>query len=205
MSDFLSGFRRSLTMLGLSTPPTPEFLEAGMPAPGFTLMDENRVPHHLSDYYGQWLVLYFYPKDNTPGCVMEACAFRDEIAPFHERNAKVVGISIDNADNHQKFIEQIQPAVHAAVGSGRKGRRTLRCAQRAAGHIVRQAPDFPDRPERHHPPHLEDGAHKRARPGRHCRFGWLPIGFGDGLPHLACDDPKRGRWDDGSCRRRSIV
>ncbi len=106
MSDFLSGFRRSLTMLGLSTPPTPEVLEVGMPAPGFTLPDENRVPHHLSDYYGQWLVLYFYPKDNTPGCVMEACAFRDEIAPFHERNAKVVGISIDNADNHQKFINK---------------------------------------------------------------------------------------------------
>lgn len=106
MSDFLSGFRRSLTMLGLSTPPTPEALNVGMPAPGFTLTDEDRVPHHLSDYSGQWLVLYFYPKDDTPGCVMEACAFRDDIGLFHERDAQVIGISIDGADNHRKFIEK---------------------------------------------------------------------------------------------------
>lgn len=93
-------------MLGLSTPPTPEVLEAGMPAPGFTLTDENKALHHLSDYYGQWLVLYFYPKDGTPGCTMEACAFRDEIGPFQERNVRVVGVSIDDADNHQKFIDK---------------------------------------------------------------------------------------------------
>ena len=104
MNDFLSGLRRSLTMLGLSTPPGPVSLDVGMSAPGFTLPDENRAPHHLSDYFGQWLVLYFYPKDNTPGCTMEACAFRDEIELFRERNARVIGISIDNADSHQKFI-----------------------------------------------------------------------------------------------------
>lgn len=91
-------------MLGLSTPPGPEILEVGMPAPGFTLTDENRAPRHLSDYVGQWLVLYFYPKDGTPGCVVEACAFRDEIGRFRDRDVRVVGISIDDADNHQKFI-----------------------------------------------------------------------------------------------------
>lgn len=106
MSDFLSGFRRSLAMLGLSTPPSPVSLDVGMPAPGFTLTDENKAPHHLSDYFGQWLVLYFYPKDHTPGCTAEACAFRDDIELFHERNAKVAGISIDNADNRQKFIDK---------------------------------------------------------------------------------------------------
>ena len=106
MSDFLSGLRQSLTMLGLSTPPTPISLSVGMPAPGFTLTDENRVPHHLSDYSGQWLVLYFYPKDNTPGCIMEACAFRDEIELFRERNARVIGISIDDAENHRRFIDK---------------------------------------------------------------------------------------------------
>lgn len=93
-------------MLGLSTPPAPEDLNVGMPAPGFTLIDENGVPHHLSDYSGQWLVLYFYPKDNTPGCTKEACAFRDEIVPFRERNARVVGISIDDAGHHRRFIDK---------------------------------------------------------------------------------------------------
>ena len=106
MSDVLSGLRRSLTLLGLSTPPGPEALDVGMPAPGFTLVDENRVPRHLSDYVGQWLVLYFYPKDGTPGCVMEACAFRDEIGQFRDRGIQVIGISIDGAEDHQKFIEK---------------------------------------------------------------------------------------------------
>ena len=93
-------------MLGLSTPMAAEPLEVGMPAPGFTLPDADGVLHQLSDYSGQWLVLYFYPKDNTPGCTMQACAFRDKIKLFHELDARVVGISIDNADSHRAFIDK---------------------------------------------------------------------------------------------------
>ena len=94
-------------MLGLSSPPTPDPLTAGAPAPGFTLTDENKAPHHLSDYVGKWLVLYFYPKDDTPGCVVEARGFRDEIEQFRERDVNIVGISIDDANHHRRFIDRL--------------------------------------------------------------------------------------------------
>ena len=76
-------------------------------APDFTLPDQNGSLKHLSDYAGKWLVLYFYPKDNTPGCTTEACNFRDErdaIAEFG--NAEIVGISKDNVRSHKKFAEE---------------------------------------------------------------------------------------------------
>ena len=106
MDDFRSRFGRSLLMLGLCTPLAAESLEVGMPAPGFTLTDADRVPHHLSDYSGQWLVLYFYPKDDTPGCTTEACAFRDEIMLIHKLGAQVVGVSVDDADSHREFTDK---------------------------------------------------------------------------------------------------
>jgi peroxiredoxin Q/BCP len=76
-------------------------------APDFSLLDQNGVTRSLGDYAGQWLVLYFYPKDDTPGCTTEACNFRDErdaIAEFG--NAAVVGISKDNVRSHKKFAEK---------------------------------------------------------------------------------------------------
>ncbi len=106
MNEFLLGLRRSLTFLGLGSPPVPDLLDVGMPAPAFTLTDENRVAHHLSDYSGRWLALYFYPKDGTIGCVMEARGFRDEIERFRERDVRVVGISVDDADRHRQFIDR---------------------------------------------------------------------------------------------------
>lgn len=77
------------------------------PAPNFTLQDQNGDIKSLADYSGKWLVLYFYPKDNTPGCTTEACNFRDErdaIAEFG--NAEVVGVSKDSVASHKKFIEK---------------------------------------------------------------------------------------------------
>lgn len=76
-------------------------------APDFHLLDQNGVEHSLAGYAGKWLVLYFYPKDDTPGCTTEACSFRDEreaIAEFG--NAEVVGVSKDSVASHKKFAEK---------------------------------------------------------------------------------------------------
>ena len=79
-------------------------LEIGNKAPDFNLPDENGKMVSLSDYAGKWLVVYFYPKDDTPGCTKEACDFTDSMNDFSGLNASVVGISRDDADAHQKFI-----------------------------------------------------------------------------------------------------
>ncbi len=79
-------------------------LNIGDKAPDFSLHDENGKTISLSDYAGKWLVVYFYPKDDTPGCTKEACDFTDNRNDFTGLNAEVVGISRDNAEKHQKFI-----------------------------------------------------------------------------------------------------
>lgn len=77
-----------------------------MKAPIFTLPDQNGNMHSLSDYAGKWLVLYFYPKDGTPGCTLEACAFRDASIDFKNIGAEIVGISKDSVTSHKKFEEK---------------------------------------------------------------------------------------------------
>ena len=72
-------------------------------APDFMLDDQSGTAHSLSDYKGKWVVLYFYPKDDTPGCTTEACSLRDAATELSELDAEVVGISADNAKSHQKF------------------------------------------------------------------------------------------------------
>jgi peroxiredoxin Q/BCP len=78
-------------------------LEVGQPAPSFRLGDQGGKLRQLSDYRGHWLVLYFYPKDDTPGCTAEACHFRDDIMTLRGLKAEVVGISIDAAESHARF------------------------------------------------------------------------------------------------------
>lgn len=73
-------------------------------APDFTLQDESGKAHSLADYKGKWLVLYFYPKDDTPGCTTEACSLRDAATDISELDAEVVGVSADDAKSHGKFI-----------------------------------------------------------------------------------------------------
>jgi thioredoxin-dependent peroxiredoxin len=75
-------------------------------APDFTLSDQNGTPHRLADYRGKWLVLYFYPKDDTPGCTAEACSFRDEREVIAEHGAEIVGISKDSVASHKRFAEK---------------------------------------------------------------------------------------------------
>lgn len=75
----------------------------GSTAPAFRLQDQNGDWHELEDYRGTWLAIYFYPKDDTPGCTTEACNFRDNIYAFKAIGAEVVGISVDDVDSHQEF------------------------------------------------------------------------------------------------------
>ena len=81
----------------------PVTLEAGDAAPGFALQDQDGTVHHLSDYAGRVVVLYFYPRDNTPGCTKEACSFRDEYEDLSALGVEVLGVSTDSAVSHQKF------------------------------------------------------------------------------------------------------
>ncbi|MFY9366732.1 MAG: thioredoxin-dependent thiol peroxidase [Brevefilum fermentans] len=76
---------------------------AGERAPEFELMDDEGNLRKLSDYRGQTIVLYFYPRDNTPGCTKEACSFRDAYADFREAGVEVIGISPDSEQSHAKF------------------------------------------------------------------------------------------------------
>src|SRR5690554_4807809 len=80
-------------------------INVGMKAPNFTLLDQNNKKVSLSDFLGKKVVVYFYPKDHTPGCTTQACAFRDAYDGFKEKDIVVIGISKDSVDSHQKFIE----------------------------------------------------------------------------------------------------
>ena len=81
-------------------------INIGQKAPTFNLQDQNGTWHKLEDYKGQWVVLYFYPKDGTPGCTTEACNFRDNIFEFQKLNAQILGVSLDNVKSHQEFSEK---------------------------------------------------------------------------------------------------
>jgi peroxiredoxin Q/BCP len=80
--------------------------QIGKPAPEFELPDQDGQLHSLEDYRDQWVVLYFYPKDQTPGCTTEACQFRDDIFAFKKMNAQVLGVSLDDVESHQAFSEK---------------------------------------------------------------------------------------------------
>jgi peroxiredoxin Q/BCP len=81
-------------------------LKVGDQAPDFTLLDQNEKEHTLSEYIGEYIVVYFYPKDDTPGCTKEACSIRDNIALFEESGIWVFGLSFDSPKSHKKFAEK---------------------------------------------------------------------------------------------------
>lgn len=78
----------------------------GSKAPAFNLQDQNGEWHELHDFKGQWLAVYFYPRDDTPGCTTEACNFRDNIYAFKAIGANVVGISVDDVESHKAFSDK---------------------------------------------------------------------------------------------------
>jgi len=81
-------------------------ISANIPAPDFTLPDETGAMHKLSDYRGQSVVLYFYPKDDTPGCTKEACNFRDDYGAYQRAGVTILGVSPDSSGKHTKFKEK---------------------------------------------------------------------------------------------------
>jgi len=81
-------------------------LNVGQEAPGFALKDQAGVLRRLEDSRGSWAVVYFYPKDDTPGCTKEACSFRDALPRFQDLGAVVYGVSADDGESHQAFAEK---------------------------------------------------------------------------------------------------
>ncbi len=82
------------------------FPKIGSKAPSFSLPDQTGAQHSLADYAGKWVLLYFYPKDNTPGCTVEALTFESKRAEFKKRNCVILGVSVDSEASHKKFCEK---------------------------------------------------------------------------------------------------
>lgn len=82
------------------------FPSVGQQAPAWSLSDQAGILHRSSDYLGRWVVLYFYPKDDTPGCTVEACSFRDNLPKFTRMKVVIFGISADSVKKHAKFVEK---------------------------------------------------------------------------------------------------
>lgn len=99
-------------------------LKIGDVAPDFSLADENGQIHTLSQYQGQKVMVYFYPKDETPGCTKEACGIRDSYSSFQENKIVVFGISYDNAKSHQKFISKHKLPFHLLTDSDKSVSKT---------------------------------------------------------------------------------
>ena len=83
-------------------------LEVGDRAPEFSAVDQYGMAASLEDFRGKKFVLYFYPKDDTPGCTKEACSFRDNFAAFRRRRVEVLGVSVDDVKSHKKFAEKFE-------------------------------------------------------------------------------------------------
>jgi peroxiredoxin Q/BCP len=102
-------FRWTLLLAALAAFAMPALAEApavGAAAPAFKLQDQDGKWHTLADYRGKWVVLYFYPKDDTPGCTTQACSFRDNVFAFDKVGAVILGISVDDAASHKAFAEK---------------------------------------------------------------------------------------------------
>jgi thioredoxin-dependent peroxiredoxin len=97
---FITGAQTAFSASDVAPP------EAGTPAPAFRLQDQGGTWHTLAEYRGKWLVLYFYPKDDTPGCTTQACEFRDNIFAFNKVGAVILGISVDDVASHKLFAEE---------------------------------------------------------------------------------------------------
>ena len=97
-----------------------DWIEAGNKAPAFTAVTDSGKKLKLGDFKGKVVVLYFYPKDDTPGCTKEACAFRDASAALHERGAVVLGVSPDDEKSHAKFRDKFSLNFPLTIPSPRR-------------------------------------------------------------------------------------
>lgn len=111
----------------------PVTLAAGDPAPDFALPDQDGAIHKLADYRGRTVVLYFYPRDDTPGCTKQACSLRDTLGEIGEHDAVVLGVSVDSAESHRAFREKhnlnfpllVDDGAATATAYGAWGEKTL--------------------------------------------------------------------------------
>ena len=106
MNRILQGAAAALTLVLAGSALAADPPAVGSAAPAFTLEDQAGKAHSLADYKGRWVVLYFYPKDNTPGCTTQACEFRDNIFAYREIGAVILGISVDDVASHKAFSQQ---------------------------------------------------------------------------------------------------
>lgn len=95
-----------------------DLIDEGEKAPALHLADQNGHKHRLSDYVGKWVILYFYPRDNTPGCTKQACQFRDAWAKLNRSGAVVLGISPDTQASHTRFAEKFALPFDLLVDTG---------------------------------------------------------------------------------------
>jgi peroxiredoxin Q/BCP len=95
-------------------------ISAGIPAPDFELLDDTGTPRKLSDYRGRNVVLYFYPKDDTPGCTKEACNFRDDYSAYEQTGVAILGVSPDDVTSHAKFKKKYQLQFPLLADEGHK-------------------------------------------------------------------------------------
>ncbi len=97
-----------------------KLLKPGDKAPNFETTDQDGKPLSLKDFAGKKVVLYFYPKDDTPGCTKEACAFRDDFADFRKRGVEVLGVSADDEKSHKKFAKKFDLPFRLLADTERK-------------------------------------------------------------------------------------
>ena len=95
-----------LMILALKSNAASKLPKVGDIAPTFSLADQTGKIRKLEDYSGKWVVLYFYPKDDTPGCTKEACSFRDDLKQLEKLGAQIIGVSVDDSDSHAKFASK---------------------------------------------------------------------------------------------------
>ena len=107
-------------LLAVAAPAFAAMPQAGQAAPAFRLQDQNGHWHAPADFRGHWLVMYFYPKDFTPGCTTEVCTFRDDIAKLRQAGAKVIGVSLDDVKSHAKFAAKYHVPFPLLADSDRK-------------------------------------------------------------------------------------
>ena len=104
-------------------------IEPGTKAPAFTLKDQDGQTHRLSDYAGRPVILYFYPKDDTPGCTKEACAFRDNLPRFKTRKAAVLGVSILDEASKKRFADKYELPFPLLADADHRRRTSTACGR----------------------------------------------------------------------------
>ncbi len=138
----------------------------GTKAPGFTLKSQEGKEVSLKDFKGKWVVLYFYPKDMTPGCTIEAHNFQRDQPEFDKKNAVIVGVSLDTVDSHVQFCTKENLTFKLLSDPDHVVVRRIWFAEPLRPHDGGGAQHVPDRSEGHHPEGVPQGGSESAQQGR---------------------------------------